>query len=213
MKRYDFKQNKTAHFSAIAIAFFLHLGIFFWLNMPSKPKMMRQSISVTMVAPTTVAQKKEVEVKKPKEDFLKSHSKEKTRNVTKKIEKKKEFKKKKIEKADDRDLETSGQVSETATAQKSALVKPVFNAAYLNNSSPGYPSRAKRRRMQGEVILQVLVSKLGKALAVEIVKSSGYKLLDKTAKKSVQDWRFVPAYSGSDPVEATVLVPIEFKLN
>ena len=62
-------------------------------------------------------------------------------------------------------------------------------------------------------MLRVRVTKSGTATSVEVAQSSGHTSLDESAVKAVEDWRFVPAYFGLEAVEATVLVPIEFKLN
>lgn len=89
---------------------------------------------------------------------------------------------------------------------------PVFNAAYLQNPPPAYPRRAKQRRLQGEVMLKVLVNKTGKAANVTIANSSGAKMLDNAALEAVRRWQFIPAKRGNQPVMASVLVPIEFRL-
>jgi protein TonB len=91
-------------------------------------------------------------------------------------------------------------------------VPPRFDAAYLKNPSPVYPSMARRRGEQGRVYLRVYVSSEGSALRVEIRTSSGSTLLDQAAKEAVERWRFVPAKQGDQPVEAWVVVPIVFTL-
>ena len=89
---------------------------------------------------------------------------------------------------------------------------PSFVAAYLSNPPPDYPSTSKRMREQGRVLLRVLVSREGRPLAVDIEKSSGYGRLDAAALDAVRRWKFVPARQGDEPVEAAVLVPLDFAL-
>ncbi|MEO5702646.1 MAG: energy transducer TonB [Gammaproteobacteria bacterium] len=85
-------------------------------------------------------------------------------------------------------------------------------AAYRNNPSPDYPRSAKRLRIEGTVMLRVLVSPEGKALQVDIATSSGADMLDEAARSSVSDWTFSPATSDGQAIKSTVIVPIKFNL-
>ena len=91
-------------------------------------------------------------------------------------------------------------------------IPPRFDAAYLRNPSPAYPSLARRMREQGRSLLRVLVSAEGAAEKVELKTSSGSTRLDHAALDTVARWRFVPARQGERPVAAWVLVPISFSL-
>lgn len=77
---------------------------------------------------------------------------------------------------------------------------------------PRYPSLAVRRGYEGTVLLRVRVLKNGQVEEVQVKETSGYRVLDKAARKAVELWRFTPALSGGKPVESWVLVPITFKL-
>ena len=92
------------------------------------------------------------------------------------------------------------------------VTPPQFGAAYLNNPKPEYPTFARRMRMEGMVMLKVLVSRQGTALKVEVAHSSGYEILDKAAAEAVRNWRFVPAKHGDSPVDEWVQVPVAFHL-
>ena len=94
-----------------------------------------------------------------------------------------------------------------------SVMPPQFGAAYLNNPKPAYPPSARRMGMEGVVTLKVLVSREGRAVKIDISRSSGYKLLDKAAAEAIKNWRFVPARQGDTPIEEWVLVPIAFRLN
>ncbi len=94
-----------------------------------------------------------------------------------------------------------------------AVIQPRFDAAYLNNPAPAYPARARRAREEGRVLLRVLVSAEGAPLQVEVRASSGSAALDQAAAATVRAWRFTPARLGEAPVQAWVLVPIEFSLS
>jgi len=92
------------------------------------------------------------------------------------------------------------------------VTPPQFGAAYLNNPKPEYPAFARRMRMEGMVMLKVLVSRQGTPLKIEVAHSSGYEILDKAAAGAVGNWRFVPAKHGDSPVDEWVQVPVAFSL-
>lgn len=88
-----------------------------------------------------------------------------------------------------------------------------FDADYLQNPRPAYPPISRRLNEEGKVVLRVRVSAQGLPLAIEVKQSSGFARLDEAAKSAVERWRFVPARQGSEPVEASVLVPLNFTLS
>lgn len=92
------------------------------------------------------------------------------------------------------------------------VVQPRFDAAYLDNPKPPYPSVSRRLGEEGEVRLRVRVDPAGLAQRVEIQQGSGYPRLDQAALETVRQWRFVPARQGDQPVAAWVIVPIQFTL-
>jgi protein TonB len=84
---------------------------------------------------------------------------------------------------------------------------------YKRNISPPYPLLARKRGYQGTVVLEVLVSKDGKAVSIKLARSSGYNILDRAAIKGVRDWLFYPAKRGDELFEMWVKIPIRFTLN
>lgn len=87
-----------------------------------------------------------------------------------------------------------------------------FDADYLQNPAPPYPPQSRRIGEEGKVVLRVLVTTTGRAQEVEIKTPSGSNRLDESARKTVRQWKFVPAKRGGAAVESWVLVPIVFKL-
>lgn len=83
---------------------------------------------------------------------------------------------------------------------------------YKENPIPIYPMPAKKRGHEGTVILEVLVTKEGKAGKVSVFQSSRYSLLDEAAVSSVEKWRFEPGKRGDEKVDMPVKIPIRFKL-
>lgn len=94
----------------------------------------------------------------------------------------------------------------------SPLVQARFDADYLRNPAPAYPSMSRRLGEEGKTILRVHVLSDGSADQVDIKTSSGSLRLDESAQRTVRTWKFVPAKRGGTPVESWVLVPITFRL-
>jgi protein TonB len=92
------------------------------------------------------------------------------------------------------------------------IIAARFDADYLQNPKPIYPSLSRRLGEEGKVVLRVRVSAQGASLNVALKQSSGYLRLDEAARAAVEQWRFVPARQGSEALESTVLVPLHFAL-
>ncbi|WP_300452496.1 TonB family protein [Accumulibacter sp.] len=88
-----------------------------------------------------------------------------------------------------------------------------FDADYLHNPQPVYPIASRRLGEEGRVLLRVRVSAQGWPAEVDVKQSSGFPRLDQAARAAVQRWRFVPARQGTEAVEASVLVPLQFTLD
>lgn len=105
---------------------------------------------------------------------------------------------------------------ETTTAVETAAPATQWRGAqiaYEHAPPPPYPSLAQRRGWEGEVILRVLVDASGRASEVEILRSSGHGLLDRSARDQVlQRWRFQPAMRNGETVSAWAEVPVRFRL-
>lgn len=85
----------------------------------------------------------------------------------------------------------------------------------IGNLSPEYPDFARRARVQGTVTLEVQVYKDGTVGSIKVLRSvqSGPGGLDEAAIAAVRKIRFQPGKSSGNPVDTTVNIPIEFKLN
>jgi protein TonB len=94
-----------------------------------------------------------------------------------------------------------------------AVTAARFDADYLHNPAPAYPVMSRRLGEQGRVVLNVRVLADGMPGKVEVRTSSGFPRLDQAALEAVGRWRFVPARRGEEPVEAWVLVPVNFSLD
>lgn len=97
-------------------------------------------------------------------------------------------------------------------ASEPVIDPPRYNAAYLSNPPPVYPLAARRRGVEGTVLVRAEISAGGECQRAELKKTSGHEMLDNAALEAVKKWRFVPAKRGSQAVIAWVEVPITFKL-
>ncbi|MEW6664655.1 MAG: energy transducer TonB [Thermodesulfobacteriota bacterium] len=84
--------------------------------------------------------------------------------------------------------------------------------AYRLNPAPAYPRMARRRGIQGTVLLDVLVNSLGRVKDLRVSQSSGHDLLDQAALAAVRAWTYEPARRGDEAVEMWVKVPVRFEL-
>ncbi|MBN1255554.1 MAG: energy transducer TonB [Deltaproteobacteria bacterium] len=80
------------------------------------------------------------------------------------------------------------------------------------NPKPAYPEVARRKGHEGTVRLKVEVLASGKVGRIWITESSGYETLDRSALKTVKDWKFIPVQFAGVPVKSTVIVPVTFQL-
>lgn len=97
-------------------------------------------------------------------------------------------------------------------AAEPVIEPPRYNAAYLSNPPPAYPLAARRRGVEGTVLVRAEISAGGECQRAELKKTSGHEMLDQAALEAVKKWHFLPAKRGSQAVVAWVEVPITFKL-
>lgn len=185
----NFSTNKNSYILAIGATIALHGVIAISSLLPTSPTVLKkQAIHVSFVAPSTQNQaQKSIEIQ-DKSAAKKSQQKQLEAH------------------------ETTGRVDKNSKELNSLESEPVFDAAYLNNPAPQYPTSAKRRNIEGKVLLEVLVSVDGNAQKVVVSRSSGFAILDNAALEAVKNWRFVPAKKAGKAVAAQVTVPIEFKI-
>ncbi len=97
----------------------------------------------------------------------------------------------------------------TTTAAVSDTLSP---PRILTRREPVYPVNARRLRVEGTVMLNVLVGSDGKVREVKVLEAEGGKLLSPAAVDAVREWTFSPATRGGRSVECWHKVPIRFEL-
>ena len=77
---------------------------------------------------------------------------------------------------------------------------------------PEYPDNLRKRNIEGQVQLKVLVDKEGNVSEVLIDTFSGYRGFDQAAFESIFHWKFKSAKYDDEEKDSWVLIPIIFKL-
>jgi protein TonB len=73
-----------------------------------------------------------------------------------------------------------------------------------------YPADAFQNKVQGAVILDILINSLGRVAHAEVRQS--LPGLDEAALACVRDWTFQPATRGGRPVPAVAQAPVSFRI-
>ena len=95
---------------------------------------------------------------------------------------------------------------------KKVFSKATYKLGSKKNPHPPYPMIARKEGWQGKLILNVFVNKNGKVKNVELLKSSGYKILDNISLQTIKTWSFEPAQLGKRYVEDNIKIPLRFVL-
>ena len=94
----------------------------------------------------------------------------------------------------------------------SASARDNFPISDLHNPSPEYPEMAIFLGYQGNAIVRIKVSAKGLSEGVDILRSSGHKLLDEAVTKALKKWRFTPSKRGNTPMVNSVVISVIFIL-
>lgn len=104
-------------------------------------------------------------------------------------------------------------VVESTTIQAATGPIAAVRLEYADAPAPAYPRDALRMKLEGTVLLQVLVDVDGRPLDVQVQTSSGHRQLDEAARRHVlKRWMFRPAMREGRAVQAVGLVPVAFAL-
>lgn len=83
----------------------------------------------------------------------------------------------------------------------------------IHGPDPPYPLEARRKRIEGTVLIAVLVDERGDVADCRIALSSGYGPFDAAAMETARArWRFRPATQGREDVPRWVRIPVRFHL-
>jgi protein TonB len=80
----------------------------------------------------------------------------------------------------------------------------------LQRSQPRYPDEAFVRKIQGTVVLEILIDVAGRVARARVVQSM--PLLDAAAIETVRQWVFAPAVKNGRPVATLAMAPVTFTI-
>jgi periplasmic protein TonB len=93
-----------------------------------------------------------------------------------------------------------------------ALARDNFPVSDIHNPSPEYPEMAIFLGYQGNAIVRIKVSAKGLSEGVEILRSSGHKILDESTAKALKKWQFTPSKRGNTPMADSVIISVIYIL-
>jgi protein TonB len=91
-----------------------------------------------------------------------------------------------------------------------ARIIPAAPDAVFHNRPPEYPRDAAMNGEHGIVVVLIHVSPAGTTEGVDLLRSSGYVLLDSAARQAVMRWRFLPAVKDGHPIASEMQMGFEF---
>jgi periplasmic protein TonB len=95
----------------------------------------------------------------------------------------------------------------------STSAKDNFPISDLHNPSPEYPEMAIFLGYQGNAIVRIKVSAKGLSQGVELLRSSGHKILDEAVPKALKKWRLTPSKPGNPPMANSVVISVSYILS
>jgi TonB family protein len=103
---------------------------------------------------------------------------------------------------------TSLALSQTQTEVR--VDENVMSVHLLKRVPPVYPPLARQARIQGTVILKVLINKSGEVANIQLV--SGHPMLAPAAIEAVKQWKYDPYLLNGEPIEVLTNVAVNFTL-
>ena len=82
----------------------------------------------------------------------------------------------------------------------------------ISQVRPNYTSEAMQRKIEGTVVLELIVGADGSPYDVRVVRSLDAHGLDEEAVRAAQQWRFNPGRFGETPVDVLVRLVIDFHI-
>tara|TARA_B100000579_G_scaffold432746_1_gene450163 strand:+ start:861 stop:1460 length:600 start_codon:yes stop_codon:yes gene_type:complete len=107
-----------------------------------------------------------------------------------------------------KDIGSEGKLNSNEIEKGSLKGKGIEKITCLSCLKPEYPKLALKRGYEGILKLKILISKNGEVVDIQIIKSSGYQILDKSGIYAAKNSRFYPLKK-----ERRINVEYNLKLN
>jgi protein TonB len=102
-------------------------------------------------------------------------------------------------------------VPKVAAPQRVRVSQGVSQGLLVRKVQPAYPPLARQARIQGQVVLQAVISKTGSIEGLRLV--SGHPMLAPAALEAVKEWKYKPYYLNGEPVEVETQITVIFSLS
>jgi TonB family protein len=106
--------------------------------------------------------------------------------------------------------QTESKGDEDSQATSDQVPGPATSSYLLRRVVPNYPEQAEKQRVEGPVVLNVLVARDGSVQEVNVI--SGNPELVRAAVEAVKQWRFQPQQVKNNPVEFETQITVNFSL-
>jgi TonB family protein len=97
-----------------------------------------------------------------------------------------------------------------AVAAEIQVPADVAQTLLIRKVAPVYPPLARQARIQGTVVLSIVINKDGEVRDTKLV--SGHPMLAPAAIEAVKQWRYKPYVSDDKPVEVEAVVRVGFRM-
>jgi protein TonB len=98
------------------------------------------------------------------------------------------------------------------TPERVLALSPAAAAnSLIHRVEPDYPEEARKRQLQGPVVLDIHIGQDGTVLDTKLV--SGEPLLADAAMAAVRQWRFQPRLVDGAPAEMQTRITLNFRLS
>jgi periplasmic protein TonB len=102
-------------------------------------------------------------------------------------------------------------VPKVATPTRVRVSQGVTQGLVIRRIQPAYPPLARQARIQGQVVLQAVISKDGSIENLRLI--SGHPMLAPSALEAVKQWRYKPYFLNGEPVEVETQITVNFSLS
>ena len=225
-RHYKYKRNRNRINYYIALSILIHLTMFLFLRSKKDITLGDKLIPIEIIDIPSIASKGE---------YFQAPQKRGERAIRESIKKEQEKKTETLEKAikEDQDINikekpeimqenittptdfginkdrgNEGNLNSNEVDKGSLKGKGIEKITCLSCLKPEYPKLALRRGYEGILKLKILISKNGEVVDIKIIKSSGYKILDKSGITAAKNSKFYPLKQ-----ERSINIEYNLKLN
>jgi TonB family protein len=108
-------------------------------------------------------------------------------------------------------VETQPAPAITESAEARVSLSPGTAERVTKSVKPDYPILAKQMKVQGAVVLEALIDRIGNIEELHVL--SGPVILATAAREAVRQWRFKPYYEHGEPVETEARITVNFTIS